>query len=274
VPVLPAGIARTRLAFAETDCHEATKRYQDGWVLQMEKDRKIDERLSGPAGLAARSLAVWQGDPIACLRSPSIGSIIVRLKKRDVVFYQAMPADCVFYLLNGRVKLTALSVEGREATIALMRTGDFLGEECITGSRHQRATTAIAISECTVLRTERKAMLEVLRRDTQFFNFFLSFIVSRNMRMQEDLIDRLFHTSEKRLARVLLLLAGFDSSEQTEIVVPKVSQETLAEIVGTTRSRVSSFMNSFRKQGLIDYHGDYSGDLIIRSSLRTILSND
>jgi CRP/FNR family cyclic AMP-dependent transcriptional regulator len=240
----------------------------------MEKDRKIDERLSGAAGLAGRSAAAWQGDPIACLRSPNIGSIIVRLKKKDAVFYQAMPADCVFYLLNGRVKLTALSVEGREATIALMRTGDFLGEECITGSQHQRATTAIAISECTVLRTERKAMLEVLRRDTQFFNFFLSFIVSRNMRMQEDLIDRLFHTSEKRLARVLLLLAGFDSSEQTEIVVPKVSQETLAEIVGTTRSRVSSFMNSFRKQGLIDYHGDYSGNLIIRSSLRNILSSD
>lgn len=240
----------------------------------MEKDSKSDDRFIASAGPAAQRAPILQGDPIACLRAPSIGSITVRLKKKDIVFYQAMPADCVFYLLNGRVKLTALSVEGREATIALMRAGDFLGEECITGTQQARATTAIAISECMVLRTERKAMLEVLRRDTQFFNFFLSFIVSRNMRMQEDLIDRLFHTSEKRLARILLLLAGFDSSGPAEIVVPKVSQETLAEIVGTTRSRVSFFMNNFRKQGLIDYHGDYSGDLLIRSSLRDILVKD
>ena len=240
----------------------------------MEKDRKFDDRLTAAVGAAPRTAPLWQADPIACLRAPGIGSIIVRLKKKDVVFYQAMPADCVFYLLNGRVKLTALSSEGREATIALMRAGDFLGEECITGSQLVRTTTAIAISECIVLRTDRKALLEILRRDAQFFNFFLSFIVSRNVRMQEDLIDRLFHTSEKRLARILLLLAGFDSSGQTEIVVPKVSQETLAEIVGTTRSRVSIFMNNFRKLGLIDYDGDYSGDLLIRSSLRNILTKD
>jgi CRP-like cAMP-binding protein len=216
----------------------------------------------------------WHDDPVAALRPASVGSTIVRLRKKDAVFYQAMPADCVFYLLKGRVKLTALSTEGKEATIALMRAGDFLGEECIAGEQRVRTTTAIAICECTVLRTERRAMIEVLRHNAQFFSFFLSFIVSRNVRMQEDLIDRLFHTSEKRLARVLLLLAGFDSSEQLETVVPKVSQETLAEIVGTTRSRVSFFMNSFRKQGLIDYDNDYSGDLVVRSSLKEIIAKE
>jgi CRP-like cAMP-binding protein len=237
----------------------------------MDKNKKREAR-PAPAAGRAESGPAWQGDPIACLRAPGVGSSIMRMKKRDTLFYQAMPADCVFYLLNGRVKLTALSAEGREATIALMRAGDFLGEECVAGAPLLRTTTAIAISECMVLRTERKALLEVLRREPLFLNFFLSFVVLRNARMQEDLIDRLFHTSEKRLARVLLLLAGFDNPGQSEVVVPKVSQETLAEIVGTTRSRVSFFMNSFRKLGLIDYDGEYSGNLTIHSRLREILA--
>ena len=211
---------------------------------------------------------------MACLRAPGVSSSVLRLKKKDAVFYQAVSADCLFYLLKGRVKLTAVSTEGREATIALLRAGDFLGEECIAADDALRTTTAIAISECTVLRTERKSILEVLRRDQQFFNFFVSFIVSRNVRMQEDLIDRLFHTGEKRLARVLLLLAGFDNPGQAEIMIPKVSQETLAEIVGTTRSRVSTFLNNFRKQGLIDYDGDYSGDLLIRGALKSVLAKE
>jgi CRP-like cAMP-binding protein len=218
------------------------------------------------------SPVTWPEGPVACLRAPGVGSTILRLKKKDALFYQAVAANCVFYLLKGRVKLTAVSPEGKEATIALLRAGDFLGEECIAAENAIRTTTAIAISECTVLRTERKAIIEVLRRDQQFFAFFVSFIVARNVRMQEDLIDQLFHTGEQRLARVLLLLAGFGNSEQSEIVIPKVSQETLAEIVGTTRSRVSTFLNGFRKQGLIDYDGDYSGDLLVRSSLRKIIA--
>jgi CRP/FNR family transcriptional regulator, cyclic AMP receptor protein len=220
-----------------------------------------------------QGLPVRQSDPVACLREPSTGSTIHRLRKKDALFYQAMPADCVFYVLKGRIKLTTVSTEGKEATVALMQTGHLLGEECIAEGRPLRTTTAIAISECTVLRIERKAMIEVLRRNSEFFNFFLSFIVLRNVRMQEDLVDRLFHTSEKRLARVLLVLAGFEGSSQPEIIVPKISQETLAEIVGTTRSRVSFFMNGFRKLGFIDYDGDYSGNIVIRSSLRSILSS-
>ncbi len=240
----------------------------------MERDNKADNKTVPASGQAAKPSASVIDGPVACLRVPGIGSSVLRLKKKDPVFYQSMPADCVFYLLKGRVKLTAVSTEGKEATIALLRAGDFLGEECIAADHAIRTTTAIAICECTVLRTDRKAILEVLRRDQQFFKFFVSFIVSRNVRMQEDLIDRLFHTAEKRLARVLLLLAGFDSSGHAEIVVPKVSQETLAEIVGTTRPRVSTFLNNFRKQGLIDYDGDYSGDLLVRSTLKSILAKE
>src|SRR5215813_1272252 len=196
-------------------------------------NRNVTKTISASAANAAVA-ATRQDDPVACLRAPEVGSSILRLKKKEAIFYQAMPADCVFYLLKGRVKLTVLSSEGKEATIAFMRAGDFLGEECLASDHRPHTTTAIAITECMVLKTERKAMAEVLRRDASFFHFFLSFLIARNVRMQEDLIDRLFHTSEKRLARVLLLLAGFADGGQSEIVVPKVSQETLAEIVGTT----------------------------------------
>ena len=240
----------------------------------MERDGKTDNRIVPAHGQGTKALPAWVDGPVACLRAPGASSRVLRVKKKDAAFYQAMPADCVFYLLKGRIKLTAVSAEGKEATIALLRAGDFLGEECIAADDAIRTTSAIAICECTVLRTERKSILEVLQRDQQFFKFFVSFIVSRNVRMQQDMIDRLFHTGEKRLARVLLLLAGFDNLGQAEIVVPKVSQETLAEIVGTSRSRVSTFLNNFRKQGLIDYDGAYSGDLLVRSSLRSVISKE
>ena len=240
----------------------------------MKTEGTIDNRITPSFRQGSKPLSTWAEGPVACLRVPGVGSSVLRLKKKDAVFYQAMPANCVFYLLKGRVKLTAVSPEGKGATIALLRAGDFMGEECIVADNVIYTTTAIAVCECMVLRTDRKAILGVLRHDQQFFKFFVSFIVSRNVRMQEDLIDRLFHTGEKRLARVLLLLAGFDKSSQAEIVVPKVSQETLAEIVGTSRSRVSTFLNNFRKQGLIDYDGDYSGDLLIRSTLRSVISKE
>jgi len=225
-----------------------------------------------PAGDSASLSFLSPNDPVASLRLPSVGSTIVRVKKRDAIFRQATPADAVFYLLKGRAKLTALSTEGREATVALLQNGDFLGEESLDGNR-LRTTTATALSECTVLRTERKAMAQALESDRRLFHFFLSFMIARSVRMQEDLMDRLFHSSEQRLARVLLLLGGFDHSDEAEAVVPKVSQEVLAEMAGTTRSRVSLFMNSFRKQGLIHYAGDYSGSIRIRRELRRILSN-
>lgn len=216
---------------------------------------------------------LWKDDPIAILRDPSVGSSIHRIKKRETIFQQALPADSVFYLLKGRVKLTAVSSEGREATVALLQTGDFLGEESLDLKARLRTTTATALSECTVLKTERKAMARMLECNQPLFYYFLSFLLGRNIRMQEDLVDRLFHTSEQRLARVLLLLSGLDRSDKEEAVIPKVSQEILAEIIGSTRSRVSIFMNGFRKRGLIDYDGDYSGQLRIRHSLKELLSN-
>ena len=212
-----------------------------------------------------------KGDPIASLRSPALGSTILRVRKRHAIFQQATPADAVFYLLKGRVKLTAVSPEGREATIAILQPGDFLGEESLDLRERLRTTTAIALCECTVLKAEREAMLHTLERDPQLFRFFLSFLIARDVRMQEDLLDRLLHSSEQRLARVLLLLAGLIGFDQKEAEIPKVSQEILAEIVGTTRSRVSVFMNRFRERGLIDYDGEYSGKLCVRSALKDVL---
>ncbi len=242
-------------------------------------DGNANKKIISPANGSGANAAAWQNDPVACLRAPGVGSITLRLAKKEAIFYQATPAEWVFYLLRGRVKLMALSSEGKQATIALMHAGDFLGEECLAADKRLRTTTADALSECMVLKTERRAMIEVQRRDPRFFNFFLSFLIARNARTQEDLVARLFHSSEKRLARVLLLLAGFESplkpgaggAGPAEIVMPKVSQETLAEIVGTTRSRVSFFMNNFRKQGLIDYAADYSGEILVRSSLSEVI---
>jgi len=237
------------------------------------KDNQAGSRPPGDGN--GTNIAIFRrDDPVASLREPAVGSTIVRVKKREAIFRQDTPADAVFYLLKGRAKLTAVSTEGREATVALLETGDFLGEESLDGKRRLRTTTAIAVSECTVLKTDRKAMAQALERDQQLFNFFLSFMIARSVRMQEDLIDRLFHTSQQRLARILLLLAGLDHSDEVEAVVPKVSQETLAEMAGTTRSRVSVFMNSFRKQGLIDYAGDYTGSIRIRSELKRIFSRE
>lgn len=234
---------------------------------------RISENRNGTRSTsdAAKVKFVWREDPVASLRAPWVGSNILRVKKKEIIFHQATPSDAVFYLLKGRVKLTALSPEGREATIALLQEGDFLGEESLDGEQRLRTTTAIALSECTVLKAERKAMRQMLQRDPELFSFFLSFIIARNVRMQEDLVDRLFHNSEQRLARFLVLLAGLDHCDDLEVVVPKVSQEMLAEMVGATRSRVSLFMNRFRKMGFIDYDGDYTGELRVRRTIKEVL---
>lgn len=238
----------------------------------MAVNRTVENSSNVSAGSGGtRFPSAWKDDPIAVLRDPSVGSTIHRVKKKEIIFQQAMAADSVFYLLKGRVKLTAVSSEGREATVALLQTGDFLGEESLDIRARMRTTTAIALSECTVLKTERKTMVRMLERNQLLFHYFLSFLLSRNIRMQEDLVDRLFHSSEQRLARVLLLLSGLDRSDEVEAVIPKVSQEILAEIIGSTRSRVSLFMNGFRKRGLIDYNGDYTGQLLIRNSLKQLL---
>jgi CRP-like cAMP-binding protein len=175
----------------------------------------------------------------------------------------------VFYILEGKVKLTVLSSKGKVAVIAILEQGDFLGEACLSGQLI-RTATATALAESTILRIDKPAMIRVLRQEPAFAEIFMSHLLSRNIRIEEDLVDQLFNSSEKRLARVLLLLAHFGKESKVEPIIPKISQETLADMVGTTRSRVSFFLNKFRNLGLIDYNGG----LRIRSSLLNIILHD
>jgi CRP-like cAMP-binding protein len=171
-----------------------------------------------------------------------------------VVFSQGDQADAVFYIQIGKVKLTVISDAGKEAVIAILDSGDFLGEGCLR-AQPVRMSTATAISDCSIVRLEKAAMIHMLHDESAFSEMFVSYLLSRNMRIEEDLVDQLFNSSEKRLARVLLLLANFGKEGKPEPVIAKISQETLAEMIGTTRSRVSFFMNKFRKLGFISYNG-------------------
>ena len=177
----------------------------------------------------------------------------VRHTPNQVMFSQGTPADAVFYLLSGRSKLTALSKKGKEATVSLLAPSDFFGEEALLGTETLRTTSAVAVSVCTVIKITRTQMLQVLHQEHTFSDFFMRFIVARGVRTQQDLIDQLFNSSEKRLARTLLLMAEFGTPGEPETLIPVVTQETLADMIGTTRSRASFFMNRFRKLGYITY---------------------
>ena len=194
-------------------------------------------------------------DTAIYLASAGIGREIVRLKAKQVFFSQGGAADSVFYLQTGRAKLTVVSKKGKEATVTLLSAGDFVGEEAITAAGELRMATASAIIACVALKIERKQMLRVLHEEHVFSDFFLNFMLLRGMRTQADLIDQLFNSSERRLARILLLMAQFGKPGEPKAEIPPVTQETLAEMIGTTRSRVSFFMNRFRKLGYIDYNG-------------------
>jgi len=209
-------------------------------------------------------------EPEAFLAKAGLGRTIVELKKNQTIFSQGDSANAVFYVRKGRMKLTVISKRGKEATIALLGAGNFLGEECIAAIQPQRMATATAITPVVLLRIERKEMVRVLHEEKLLSEIFVAYLLSRNARMQEDLVDQLFNSSEKRLARALLLLAQFGKDGTPETVIPKVSQETLAEMVGTTRSRVSFFMNRFRKLGFIEYNGHLS----VHSSLLNIILHD
>jgi CRP/FNR family cyclic AMP-dependent transcriptional regulator len=197
------------------------------------------------------------------------GRTIAEYPKDQMVFSQGDPANAVFYIQNGKVKLTVVSNAGKEAVIAILGPGDFLGEGCLT-AQPIRMATATAISDCSIVRLERTAMIRVLHEEPAFSEMFLAYVLSRNMRIEEDLVDQLFNSSEKRLARVLLLLANFGKQGKPEPLIAKISQETLAEMIGTTRSRVSFFMNKFRKMGFIEYNGG----LHVNSSLLNIVLHD
>jgi len=194
-------------------------------------------------------------DTVAFLASAGLGRAIIQLAPRDAFFSQGDPADSVFYLRKGRAKVTVVSTAGKEATITLLAAGDFVGEEALAAMAGLRLATATAITACTALKISRGEMIRVMHEEHTFSDLFLKFLLERSMRIQADLVDQLFNSSEKRLARILLLMAEFGKPGDPEQYIPKISQETLAEMIGTTRSRVSFFMNRFRKLGFIEYNG-------------------
>ena len=193
--------------------------------------------------------------PSAFLSQAGLGRTIVQLKPKQAFFSQGDPADSVFYLQKGRAKLTVVSKAGKEATITLLNVDDFIGEESIAAVSGLRLATATTITNCVALRIERHQMLRVMHDEQAFSGLFISFLLMRSMRVQADLVDQLFNSSEKRLARILLLMAEVGKTEIPETLIPHITQETLAEMIGTTRSRVSFFMNRFRKLGFIEYNG-------------------
>ena len=198
------------------------------------------------------------------------GRKFVFVPKKQTIFAQGDPSDAVFYIQNGKVKLTVVSNDGKEATIGILSEGDFFGEGCLAG-QSRRMASATALTDAAVLRIEKSAMMRVLHREHTLSDMFVAYLLARNIRYEEDLVDQLFNSSEKRLARILLLLAHFGKEGTPETVVPKIGQETLAEMVGTTRSRVSFFMNRFRKLGFIDYNSE---GLQVHSSLLNIVLHD
>jgi len=212
-------------------------------------------------------------DPKTFLATIGAGRKVVTVPEKQPIFTQGDSADCVFYIQKGKVRLTVVSKIGKEATIGILSEGSFFGEGALAG-QVLRMGSAAAMTDCELLRVEKKAMMEALHREHTFSDLFVAYLLARNIRYEEDLVDQLFNSSEKRLARVLLLLAHFGKEGIPESVVPKISQETLAEMVGTTRSRVSFFMNRFRKLGFIHYAGGAEGGLQVHSSLLNVVLHD
>src|SRR5687767_12003549 len=208
-------------------------------------------------------------DPAVFLETAAQGRIVSTYPKRKIIFAQGDLADAVFYIKKGKVKVTVLSKQGKEAVVAILGADEFLGEGCLIG-QPKRLATAIAMTECVTMRVEKAEILRVLQDEPAFSQMFVSHILARNARIEEDLVDQLFNSTEKRLARVLLLLANFGKEGRTEPILAKITQETLAEMIGTTRSRVSHFMNKFRQLGFIDYNGH----LEVHNSLVGVLLTD
>jgi CRP/FNR family cyclic AMP-dependent transcriptional regulator len=208
-------------------------------------------------------------DPQTFLSTIDGGRTISSFSKKQTIFAQGDSSDAVFYIQEGRVKLTVVATGGKEATIGILTQGDFFGEGCLAG-QPLRMCSATAMADCSVMRIDKKSMIEVLHRERAFSDMFVAYLLTRNIRYEEDLVDQLFNSSEKRLARILLLLAHFGKGGKPETVIPKISQETLAEMVGTTRSRVNFFMNRFRKLGFVRYNGE----LEVHSSLLNVVLHD
>jgi CRP/FNR family cyclic AMP-dependent transcriptional regulator len=208
-------------------------------------------------------------DPLTFLATIGSGRKTVAVPKEQTIFAQGDGADAVFYIQKGKVKLTVVSKVGKEATIGILSAGSFFGEGALAGQL-LRMGSAAALTDCELMRVDKRAMMDALHREHSFSDMFMAYLLGRNIRYEEDLVDQLFNSSEKRLARVLLLLAQYGKEGVPEAVVPRISQETLAGMVGTTRSRVSFFMNRFRKLGFIHYNGG----LQVHSSLLNVVLHD
>lgn len=208
-------------------------------------------------------------DPKAFLRKANGGRTISKYRIKQIVFAQGDPADSVFYIHEGKVKVTVISEQGKEAIVAILGPDEFCGEGCLAG-QPRRMATATAMTKCEIMRLDKEAMIRVLHDEPAFSEMFVSHLLARTIRVEEDLVDQLFNSSEKRLARALLLLANFGKEGRPEPILAKVSQETLAEMIGTTRSRVSHFMNKFRELGFIHYNGGIE----VHSSLLSVVLHD
>ncbi len=221
-----------------------------------------------PLIMPAKSNRVF--DPKEFLATIGEGRKVVSFPKKETIFAQGDAADAVFYIQEGKVRLTVVSKVGKEATLGILSRGDFFGEGVLAG-QHLRMGSASAMTDCELLRIDKKAMMLALHREHTFSDLFVAYLLGRNIRYEEDLVDQLFNSSEKRLARLLLLLAHFGKEGVPETIIPKISQETLAEMIGTTRSRVSFFMNRFRELGFLDYG---EGGLQVHSSLLNVVLHD
>jgi CRP-like cAMP-binding protein len=212
-------------------------------------------------------------DPKSFLAKVGEGRRIANYRKGQIVYSQGDPADAVFYVQSGKVKKTIISEQGKEAVVAIIGIDGFFGETCL-GGQAQRIATVKALTDAVIVRLEKAAIVRVIHQEPAFSEMFIAHLLSRTIRMEADLVDQLFNSSEKRLARILLLLANFGKDSKPEPIIAKISQETLADMIGTTRSRVSFFMNKFRKLGLIAYNGDIEGGIEIHQSLLNVVLHE
>ena len=231
--------------------------------------REGTEPGANPANRRTKAESVGFDQPDLLTR-PELAGVVVSPAKNATIFSQGDVADSIFFIQQGKIKVGVVSKQGKEAIVAVLGAGEFVGEDCIATSHPVRLVTARALTDCQLLRIGKKEMVRALSRDHHLSDAFVSFLLARNARIQEDLIDQLFNSSEKRLARVLLLLSQFGKEGKPETVVPNLSQESLAEMIGTTRSRVSFFMNRFRKLGFIEYNGEIK----VHSSLLNVVLHD
>jgi CRP/FNR family transcriptional regulator, cyclic AMP receptor protein len=235
---------------------------------QVHSDRSGQAR---PIGKPLAAKKRRQFNPKTFLTVMNGGKKLLAVPKKQTIFVQGDPSDAVFHVQKGKVKLTVVSKTGKEATIGILKEGDFFGEGCLTG-QSLRLYSATALTDCSVMRVEKKIMLEVLHEERSISDVFVAYLLTRNIRYEEDLVDQLFNSSEKRLARMLLMLAHFGKEGVPQPVIPKISQETLAQIVGTTRSRINFFMNRFKKLGFIAY--DSRSALQVHDSLINVILHD